>query len=869
MSKMAGKTRQEVFMYLRKIIPTLLGIAICASATATDVSVDYRLPPEIQPIAQSIDLMLDPGKPDYSGDTVLQLNVLSDVERIGIYQLGLEMSAIKLRSKTGERTLVAEIGEYDINWLSDGTTISAGQYELSIDFNGNYATDALGMHRTHFEDNDYIFTQMESMYLRRAIPSFDEPSFKIPYKLTINAPAGLVVVANTPVESESEADGWQRVEFMATKPLSSYLIAYGVGPLDRAKIEGMSVPGYIYVPKGHADELGFVLQHTAPIVKSLEEYFGADYPFRKLDFLGVPEFAYGAMENAGLITYRAEYLTMGDHVSGRMAAYVLSTIAHEVGHMWFGNLVTMEWWNDLWLNEAFASWIDEVILRRLYPEFESHLGLPQTRAFGIDQGTGAKAIRKETRTEADVNEGFYLPYVKGQTLLWMLEGYVGAEKWQEGVRGYLDRFAWGNATEPDLWKEISDASGIDVSKIAGSFLNQPGFPILSMDRDGGISQQRYLPYGLEAPDLQWTIPLNVKYKKDGEIKEVFYLLDDKTGVIDLPQGADWILPDAGAGGYFRWQTDIDQFYALVDDLASLENREKIALLDNSDALLRARKLSLEDYMFVLTRLLDESHPLVLLPAIEQVIDIGDNYVSSDNVAAFGRFVDAELSDHFADVGIETREGDSEALIQMRPRLVRLVGQYGTDPAVRTAIAEKADLYLASPEAVDSNLGVEFLRVTALNDNGDRYEKYIETYLASSDARQKTNILRSIYFRDPAVVRKALDFSMSDAVLASDASTILGLYPTALDDHSILYDWLGKNLDTFEASIPSNGHRTMPTTMSGICNEKNLALMQKFFGNRDEKYRTDLDRRVEITRFCIDDREYNYAALMEFLAQYDD
>jgi alanyl aminopeptidase len=852
-----------------KVIPALLGIFLSTSIAAAAESVDYRLPPEIQPIAQSIDLMLDPSKPDYSGKTVLQIDVEKDVDRIGIYQLGLDMSSIKLRSDAGERTLQAEIGDYDINWLSDGARIPAGQYELSIDFNGNFTTDALGMHRTHFEGNDYIFTQMESMYLRRAIPSFDEPSFKIPYTLTINAPADLVVVANTPVESESEADGWRRVEFMATKPLSSYLIAYGVGPLDRAKIEGMSVPGYIYVPKGHADELGFVLQHTAPIVKSLEEYFGTDYPFRKLDFLGVPEFAYGAMENAGLITYRAEYLTVGDHTTGGMAAYVLSTIAHEVGHMWFGDLVTMEWWNDLWLNEAFASWIDELIFRRLYPEFESHLSLPQTAAFAIDQGTGVKAIRKVTRTESDTNEGSYLPYVKGQTLLWMLEGYVGAEKWQQGVRQYIEKFSWGNATEPDLWKEISDVSGIDVSKIAGSFLNQPGFPILKMDKDGGISQERYLPYGLEAPDLQWTIPLNVKYKKDGEVKEVFYLLDDKTGVIDLPQGADWILPDAGAAGYFRWQTDIDQFYALVEDIASLENREKIGLLDNSDALFRARKLSLEDYMFVLTKLLDESHPLVLLPSIEKVLIIGSNYVTDDNAAAFARFVDAELGEHFAAVGIETREGDSEVLIQLRPRLVRLVGQFGSDPAVRIAAAEKADLYLASTDAVDSNLADEFLRVTALNDNGDRYEKYIEAYLASDDARQKTNILRSIYFQDPAVVRKALDFAMSDAVLASDAGTILELYPTVLDDHTILYEWLEENLDVFEASIPSLGHRTMPTTMGGICNEKNLSLLQEFFGNRDDKYKTDLARRVEITQSCINDREFNDAALMEFLEQYDE
>jgi len=854
-------------MHLTRFIPALLGTVLYVSAFAAAEAVDYRLPPEIRPIAQSIDLTLDPGKPDYSGNTVLQIEVDSDVERIGIYQLGLDMRAITLRSGSDERTLESAVGEYDINWLTDGAIIPAGQYELSIDFGGDYSIDALGMHRTRFEENDYIFTQMESMYLRRAIPSFDEPSFKIPYKLIINAPAGLVVVANTPIESESEADGWQRVEFMATKPLSSYLIAYGVGPLDRAEIEGMSVPGYIYVPKGHANELGYVLQHTAPIVKSLEEYFGSNYPFRKLDFLGVPEFAFGAMENPGLITYRAEYLTLGDHTTGSMAAYVLSTIAHEVAHMWFGDLVTMEWWNDLWLNEAFASWMDEVILQRMYPEFESNLILPQTRAFQIDQGTGTKAIRKVARTEADVNEGSYLPYVKGLTLLRMLESYVGAEQWQEGVRSYLGKYAWGNATEPDLWAEISAVSGMDLSQIAGSYLNQPGFPILTLDKNGGVSQERYLPYGLEAPDLQWTIPLNVKYKKDGQIKEVFYLLDDKTGVIDLPKGADWILPDAGAEGYFRWETEIDQFYALIDDIASLENREKIALLDNSDALLRARRLSLEDYMLVVTKLLDDSHPLVLLPAVGELISIGSTLVSDDNAAAFARFVDAELSDLFAEVGIETREGDSEAMIQLRPSLVRLLGEYGSDPAVRIAAAEKADLFLESADAVDSNLASTVLRVTALNDDGERYEKYVAAYLQSADARQKTNIFRGMVFTDPAIVRKALDFAISDAVMAGDAAYTLSVYPTILNDHTVLYEWLGDNLSAFEAKIPSLQQQRLPLSMAGICNDRNLAMMREFFTDRDEKYTVSFDAQVESQITCIERRKRDGAALKKFLAQY--
>jgi aminopeptidase N len=854
-------------MLFKKFIPALLGTILSVAAVAE--SVDYRLPAEVQPTAQSIILTLDPSKTDFTGSTVLQLEIAEDVNSIGIYQQDIDMTSIMLRSAEGERALTAEIGEYDINWLSDGKKIAAGEYELAIEFAASYSTDALGMHRTHFEGNDYIFTQMESMFLRRAIPSFDEPSFKIPYTLTIIAPEDLTVVANTPVASESREDGWQSVEFMETKPMSSYLIALAVGPLDRAALDGMSVPGYVYVPKGHADSLGFVLSNTPVIVNALEGYFGTDYPFRKLDFVGVPEFAFGAMENVGLVTYRLEYLTHGDDASGANAQATLGVIAHEVGHMWFGNLVTMEWWNDLWLNESFASWIDERMVETLYPEFDSHMGLPQQAAFVIDQSSSAKPIRKVTKTMTDIRDGGYLPYVKGLTLLMMLENYVGADKWQEGVRSYLDKYSWSNATEPDLWSAVSEVSGIDVSKIAGSFLNQPGFPILSVDKDGHVIQNRYLLPGMTAPDLIWTIPLNVKYKKDGEIKEVFYLLDGKEGDIDLPRDADWILPDAGAEGYFRWEVDIEQFYALIDDLGSLEDKEKMALLDNSAALLNTHKLSLEDFMLVLTQMFEESHPLVLLRAVNWAIQIGDTYVDADNSAAFARFVNAEAAGLFADIGIETREDDSETMLQLRPRLVRLLGHYGANPDVVSAARGQADLYLADADSVQPNLAVEILRVTAMNDDGGYYDKYIEAYRQTADVGQRVTILRSSYFKNPDIVNKFLDFSISDEVQAGDGASALRYHSYLLDDHTILYEWLEGNFDALLAKIPASAHQSLPGVLVGTCNEKNLALMENFFDGRDEMFTASLDRAVENLRACINDAEYNRGPLMEFLSQYDD
>lgn len=851
---------------MKQTFLALSGLLLVVAGPVLADDADYRLPASIQPRSQNIELELDPARSDYTGRTSIRISVKEDTDRIGLHQIELDMSDVILSGNGVRRELDVTEADWNIAWLSDGQTIAAGDYQLSIEFIGEYSTDSLGMHSVRFEDNDYVFTQMEAMYARRAFPLFDEPSFKIPYQLTISAPAGLTVVANTPVDSTSEQDGWQRVAFQQTKPLPSYLLAFAVGPLDRAPIEGISVPGHIYTPKGRAGELGFVLRETPKIVAALEDYFGSDYPYEKLDFVAVPEFAFGAMENPGLITYRTDLLLVGDSASGANAEAVLNVIAHEVAHIWYGDLVTMAWWDDLWLNEAFATWMARSTLERIYPQYDPELKLPQGGAFAADQRTTSKAIRRVVRNDAEIFDGIGLNYTKGHAVLRMLENYVGHDVWQRSIRKYLDRFAWGNATESDLWAVVSEESGLDVSAIAGDFLNQPGFATLKVDREGNITQERYLTVGRSAPDLEWRIPLNVKYKLDGEVRQTFHLLEGKTDSLDIPQDADWIFPDAGGNGYYRWATDPTQFYALVEDADALSNREKIALLDNADALLNSGDLTMADYLFVLNRFLDDPYPLVFLPALEKVKLIGDDFVDAGNRQAFAAFIDKALSARFEDIGIETRADDDEAIFQARPRLMRVLGEYGANQDVRRAARELAERYLESADAVDSNLAREALRITALADDGSLYDQYRSTYLASKSQDQRTNLLAAIYFDNPGVVRRHLDFSISDDVAAGDAVLGLNFYSAILDDHAVLYAWMDENLDAFLAKLPSYYSPLVPQIVGGsACSANNLEQLKAFFAERDEVYASSLAKAVESAEGCISRRNRHSEALAEFLA----
>jgi len=853
-------------MKFRDVAAVLAGVLVLSSTVFAEEAVEYRLPPGIYPLSQSIELRLDPNVADYTGSTTIKIKVDKTADRIGIYQLGLRMNHIVLKGQDGERELTATIGEWNINWLADGKPVAPGDYELQIQFGAAYATDSLGMHRVHFEDNDYVFTQFENMYARRAFPVFDEPAFKIPFQMTIIAPSGMTVIGNTPVASQSESDGWQRVEFLSTPPIPSYLIAYAVGPLDSAPITGLSVPGRIYTPKGRAGEVSFAARETPAILKALESYFGIDYPYRKLDFLAVPEFAFGAMENPGLVTYRTDLLMVGDAPTGSRAASVLSVIAHELAHQWYGNLVTMRWWDDMWLNESFASWMGEKVMESLYPQYETDLGLPQSYAFPTDELSTAKPVRRPVRSEDEAFEDLGLAYTKGETILRMLESYAGPEAFQVAIRDYMKRFSRSNATEHDLWSVVAEHADADIGAIAARYLNQPGFPLVTVDAKGNVSQSRYHRLGRDLPAQQWIIPLSVKYKHDGVIKQTFTLLDKPTGALDIPADAQWVLPDADANGYYRWNIDPAQFQRLVQDMSALSNREKIALLDNSEALLNAGELSLADYMMVLDKALADPHPLVLRPALNALSGIADDFIDPSNAEAFSRFVDHALEGRLEQIGLEARTGESETIAQLRPTLVVVQGRYGSDEAQRKQVIAVADKYLADSDSVSSGLGEAALEIKARFGGPKEYEAYRKAYLGASSETMKSAVLGSMYFSDPEVISENLDWFMTEAVPAGDAIYGIYLASDVLEDNTQVFQWLEKNLDALVAKSPPVRRPYFPA-LTAACDQQAMQRLVAFYEPRDEVYKPYLAKSVESIENCLARKQREGAALEQFLERY--
>lgn len=466
-----------------------------------------RLSPAIRPTAYDLLLKLDPGRDTFEGEVTIHLAVAAE-DRLVLHAQGLTISEAWL----DERAVGAETLSPDS--LSLGP-VSAGEHRVRLVYSGGVNMRLRGLYRSlDSEQRSLLVTQMEPNYARLVFPCFDEPAFKAIFRIAVEAPEGLLVLSNS---GEQERVG-NRVVFAPTPPLSTYLVAVVVGALevgssrtvDGIKVRVLATPGRLHLADFAGDVAEFVLQEYGP-------YFGVPYPTDKLDLIAVPDFGSGAMENLGAIVFRETRLLVDPRRAGREAMVgVAETVAHELAHQWFGDLVTMDWWEDLWLNEAFATWMGTGAVARMKPEWESWLGFARMReeAMELDGLSSSRPVFAPVENPNQMAEMFDLiTYVKGASVLKMLEEFLGPEVFRQGVAAYIAEHAFKNARGEDLWRALSQASGRDVAAFTHAWLTRPGYPLLTAERrDGGLEvrQERFLYSGPE-PAEPWPVPLWVVY----------------------------------------------------------------------------------------------------------------------------------------------------------------------------------------------------------------------------------------------------------------------------------------------------------------------------------------------------------------------
>ncbi|HEY4238867.1 MAG TPA: M1 family metallopeptidase [Kofleriaceae bacterium] len=672
-------------------------------APSYDVS-QVRLPRFFLPTAYRAQLAIDPAKDGFDGKIEIAGVVKTPSAKLFLHGRKLDIASASARDGKGEVPLTHTLHGEDVLEFTAPRALE-GDTTLKITYRGVFdPVNTTGAFKQIVKGQPYIFSQFEAIYARRVFPCLDEPDNKVPWELSLDVPAKLVAVANAPEASSTTTGATKHVVFKATKPLPSYLIAFGVGPfeiVDAGKTKS-GTPVRIITLAGRAADGAYAAKTTARTVDLLEEYFGIPYPYEKLDMLSIPiTVGFGAMENAGLITF-TESLILLDKPSKQHENVWVVVSAHELAHQWFGDLVTTAWWDDIWLNEGFANWMEKKIGAKFDPtwhEEQSELDM-RDGALEADSVVSARKIRQPIEKVDDILDAFDgITYDKGASILNMFESYLGAETFQKGVRQYLKDHAFGNSTSADFAAAISKASGKDVTAAFATFLDQNGAPEVgaAVSCGGGaasvtLSQRRHLPPGSAAPAEQkpWLLPVCIAYDADGKRAETCTMLDGPSATVTLAAKAcpAWILPNANGRGYYRVAYTAAQITALRDiawkTLSWTERR--VVFSDLEDAIANGQQPLALGLSFV-PKMLAGGDRFTIGPAVGAVTGV-EALVPDELRGKYDEYLRRTFGPGAAKAGLVPKASDDLDTERTRHQLVAAAAESGHDPKL---IAEAVKL----------------------------------------------------------------------------------------------------------------------------------------------------------------------------------
>ncbi|MBV8820052.1 MAG: M1 family metallopeptidase, partial [Acidobacteriaceae bacterium] len=621
---------------LSRTLPACLLFAVAGFAAKGPEPPKLRLGDAVIPSRYAIDLTIVPDHDDFKGSAAIEVSVKQPENIIWLNATRLEVQSVAFeQGGRSEAGTVVPGGEQFVG-VSFGREIS-GNGTLRFEYTGKISRNSsAGLFELKDGDRWYVYSQFEPTDARRAFPSFDEPSFKTPYQMTLHVPQHDMALANTPSVGETkDADGMKTVRFAETKPLPSYLVALAVGPFDAVSAGKVGkTPLRVIVPHGRGSEAKFAVEAIPQLLKLLENYFGTPYPYEKLDSVVMPISNF-AMENVGLITYGQSLLLSkpeNDSYSRKKTCAVV--VAHEMSHQWFGDSVTTAWWNDIWLNEAFATWMENKMVAEWKPEWNIDVTQVESRlgAMGIDSLVSSRKIRQPIASNDDIANAFDgITYEKGAAVIEMFEHWIGSDTFRQGVRQYIRQHANGNATTADFEAAISKAAGKNITPAFDSFLDQAGIPLLTASLECGgahpalkISQKRSLPLGSPGASPQtWQVPVCVKYGADGKAYSECELMTDPRTSIELKHAKacpDWILPNDGEVGYYRVAYEGELLDQLLGKNADkLSTAEKVGVLGDVRALVSSAQISPKQALALVPELRNDSHRQV----VESVLSIAE------------------------------------------------------------------------------------------------------------------------------------------------------------------------------------------------------------------------------------------------------
>ncbi len=729
------------------------------------------------------------GELTFTGTETVKLNVRSPVHQLVLNALELEITEASLDGKALPKSAIKTDREKELLTLALPSELARGDHTLALSFSGKINQQGQGLFYMHYHEQGsgtkkiMLGTQFEATDARRFFPCWDEPVFRARFQLTAVVPENWLAVSNMPVESENKIAGGKEVRFAPTPPMSSYLNVFAAGDLDL--IESRSGPTQIRViaTKGKAKLGRHALEATAQILQYYNDYFGVPYPLPKLDQIALPGGFGGAMENWGGITYYESTLLFDPkNSSADTKQNIYEVLAHEMAHQWFGDLVTMAWWDNLWLNEGFASWMGtkctahfnpqwEVWLRRNLPRDPTRrVGIAKEQAMESDARSTTHAIQQPIATEAEANSAFDdITYKKGQSFLRMLESFLGEDVFRDGIRRYIAAHKYSNSTTADLWNALSEASKKPVGEIAAGWTEQPGFPLVRVKREAEgkvrLTQERFAVNFKNAPPLQWKIPLT--YSLVGEAPATLLMTSKIDNLQNIPADRALKLNVNGAGNY-RVEYDEPSWNLLLEALPKLGVEDRVNLLSDAWALVQPDRASVSLYFGLVEKL----PPSTELAEREQIINVLDFinrlFVGSPEREKFQRYAQSLLRPTFETLGWEPKEGQPPTAGNLRADLINTLGDLN-DPEIITGCRERFEKYLANPASLAPDLRPPVLAVVGRYADEKTWTNLHELGLKTTSIEEKQNYYNALAEAiDPKLVKKTLPIALTDELPTSRA-----------------------------------------------------------------------------------------------------
>jgi aminopeptidase N len=787
-----------------------------------------KLPKEVVPTDYSIRIVPDIDRLIFAGTETVKLDVRSPVRQLSLNALQLKIEGASIDGRELPTSSIKLDDKNELLALVLPSELVAGEHALTLRFTGKINEQGQGLFYIRYQEQGsgarkiMLGTQFEATDARRFFPCWDEPVFRARFRLTTVVPENWLAVSNMPIESEKKIAEGKEVRFAATPPMSSYLNVFVAGELDFTESRSGSTQLRVIATKGKAEMGRYALEATAQILQYYNDYFGVAYPLPKLDQIALPGGFGGAMENWGGITYyESKLLFDSKSSSAETKQDIYEVLAHEMAHQWFGDLVTMAWWDNLWLNEGFASWMGskctahfnpqwEVWLRREFPRDPTRrVGIVKEVAMEGDARSTTHPIQQPVATEAEANRAFDdITYKKGQSFLRMLESFLGDDVFREGIRRYMAAHMYSNTTTADLWNALPQISGQQVVEIAAGWTEQPGFPLVKVKREQGgkvsLTQERFTVNFKNAPPLEWKIP--VTYAVVGGSPATLLMTGKSDTIHDVPSDQALKINLHGAGNY-RVEYDGRSWELLLGALKDLGVEDRVNLLSDTWALVQANRAPISLY-FELVQKLPTSTELAEREQIIHVLDFVNRLLSgSSEQDKFQRYAQSLLRPTFDAIGWETKPNEQSAVRNLRARLITALGELD-DPKIVANCRERFKAFLANPESLAPDLRPAVFSVLGHYADEATWNELHQLGLKTTSIEEKQNYYDALAgATDPKLVKKTLPIALTDELSTSRAVFLVSRIARESSHPDIAWDFARANMKALLAKTDALGANT--------------------------------------------------------------